>query len=38
MKGSHHMSTTKLTLFAVNDEWDIKEDTIKNALYTQGYA
>jgi len=35
--GSHHMPTTKLTLFtASKDEWDTKEGTgksMKNALY-----
>jgi len=34
--GSHHVPTTKLTLFVVSkDEWDKKEDTMKNALHVQ---
>jgi len=37
--GSHHVPTTKLTLFIVNkDEWDTKEGrakSMKNALYVQ---
>jgi len=37
VNGSHHVPTTKLTLFTVNkDEWDTKEGTgksMKNALY-----
>jgi len=41
-KGSHHVPTTKLTLFTVSkDEWDKKEDagkSMKNALYTLQYA
>jgi len=36
MDGSHHVSTTKATLFVVSkDEWDTKEGTgksMKNAL------
>jgi len=40
--GSHHVATTKLTLFVVNkDEWDTKEGhgkSMKNALYVQRYA
>jgi len=42
LKGSHHMPTTKLILFAVSkDEWHTKEDTgksIKNTLYALQYA
>jgi len=41
-KRSHHMPTTKSTLFAVSkDEWDAKEDTdksTKNALCALQYA
>jgi len=40
--GSHHVSTTKSTLFVVNkDEWYTKEDrgkSMKNALYVQRYG
>jgi len=40
--GSHHMPTTKLTLFVVNkDEWYTKEDpgkSMKNAFYAQRYG
>jgi len=39
--GSHHVSTTKSTLFVVRkDEWDTKEGTgksMKNALHVQRY-
>jgi len=39
---SHHVPTTKLTLYTVRkDEWDTKEATgksIKNALYAQQYG
>jgi len=39
INGSHHMPTTKSTLFMVNkDEWDTKEGhakSMKNALYVQ---
>jgi len=42
MKGSHHMPTTKLTLFAASkDEWDTKQDvgkSMRNALYALRYA
>jgi len=37
--GSHRVPTTKLSLFVVNkDEWDTKEDTMKNALHVQQYG
>jgi len=40
--GSHHVPTTKSTLFMVNkDEWDTKEGhgkSMKNALYVQQYG
>jgi len=40
--GSHHMPTTKSTLFVVNkDEWYTKEgrsNSMKNALYVQRYG
>jgi len=40
--GSHHMPTTKSTLFEVNkDEWDTNEGhgkSMKNALYVQQYG
>jgi len=39
---SHHVSTTKSTLFVVNkDEWDTKEDTgksMKIVLHVQRYG
>jgi len=39
---SHHVPTTKLTLFVVNkDEWDTKKGrgkSRKNALYVQWYG
>ena len=40
-EGKPSCATTKLTLFAVKDEWDTKEDTgksMKNALYVLQYA
>jgi len=41
--GSHHVPTTKSTLFMVNkkDEWDIKEGhgkSMKSALHVQQYG
>jgi len=40
--GSHHVPTTKSTLFVVNkDEWDTKEGrgkSTKNALHVQRYG
>jgi len=40
--GSHHVRTTKSTLFVVNkDEWETKQGTgksMKNPLYVQWYG
>jgi len=40
--GSHHLSTTKSTLFMVNkDEWDAKEGhgkSMKNVLHVKRYG
>ena len=38
-EGKPSRATAKLALFAVSkDEWDTKEDTMKNALYVMQYA